>query len=225
MGEETVRVVVADDSVLLREGLVTPARRGWRSRSSGRRATAKTCCARCGAHRRTWPWSTCRMPPTSRRRGPAAPRIRSALAACPDVGRAGPLAVRRGARTRRRLLADGSRGRRLPAQGPCGRGRPLHRRGAPGRRGRLGRRPGGGAPLVLAARVARIPWPQLTPREARGARADGRGPVQPRDQPAHVRHRRRGGAPRDGHLRQARPGAPGPEHHRRVLAVLQYMGG
>ena len=41
-----MRVVVADDSVLLREGIVAPARGGRLRGRRARRATPRTCCAR-----------------------------------------------------------------------------------------------------------------------------------------------------------------------------------
>ena len=65
------------------------------------------------------------------------------------------------------------------------------------------------------------PLDELTPR-ARGARADGGGALQPRDRRSARRDRARRREARDEHLFEARPG----EHPRgppQVLAVLAYL--
>ena len=60
---------------------------------------------------------------------------------------------------------------------------------------------------LLGRRRGDDPLDELTPREQRGAGADGRGPLQPRDRRAARGHRARGREARDEHLRQARPAA------------------
>ena len=108
--------------------------------------------------------------------------------------------------TRRRCWPTDAAGRRLPAEGPRRRRRAVHRRG-PARRGRrVGARPRGRLP-------PRRPQPRGRPARAahaaraRGARADGRGPLERRDRGGVRRLRARGREARDEHLRKARPGA------------------
>ena len=60
---DPIRVVIADDSVLLREGLVGCSR-SPASRSSARRATPRTCCARSARTSRTSRSSTSGCRPT-----------------------------------------------------------------------------------------------------------------------------------------------------------------
>ena len=57
---------------------------------------------------------------------------------------------------------------------------------------------------------------------ARGARADGGGPLEPGDRRTHCRHRARSREARDEHLLQAPP-ARQLRDHRRVLAVLAFL--
>ena len=111
------------------------------------------------------------------------------------------------------------RGRRLPAEGPGRRGR----RASSTRCG--GSAEGGSVldPEVVAADArpprSEDPLDELTAARARGARADGRGPHEPRDRRAARRDRAGGRAPRDGIFGKLRLPAS-PEDHRRVLAVL-----
>ena len=60
------------------------------------------------------------------------------------------------------------------------------------------------------------------PARAGGARARRRGPLQPRDRDAAVRHRAHGRGPHPADLPQAAAHAD-PESHRRVLAVVAYL--
>ena len=66
--------------------------------------------------------------------------------------------------------------------------------------------PGGGVQAAGTAGQGRAGHPALASR-ARGARADGRGALQQRDRPAPVRDREGGQQAQHEHLRQARPGA------------------
>ena len=63
-GADPVRVVVADDSVLLREGVVRLLEEGG-STSSARPATRRTCCARSARHKPDVAVVDIRMPPTN----------------------------------------------------------------------------------------------------------------------------------------------------------------
>ena len=178
-GGDPVRVAIAEDSVLLREGLAQPARR---RRLRGRRpaaTTPTTCCckvAQLPARRRHR-----RHPPAAdaHRRGPAR-RARDPRAA-PGGRRARAVAVRR-ARARDEAARGLRRGRRLPAQGPDQRRRRVRRRGAPGRRRRLGARPDHRLHAALAA-AARRPARRADAARARGARADGRRAARTRGSP------------------------------------------
>jgi hypothetical protein len=82
--------------------------------------------------------------------------------------------------------------------------------------------PGGSAPdpEVVAQLLARSRHPLGESLRERGARADGRGPVHP-PSPRPSRRRRRG-----KHINNIlKLGlAPGDRDHRRVLAVLRYLG-
>ena len=147
-GGVAVRVVIAEDSVLLREGLAgllarfgfDGGRRGRRRRRAARRRRARprptssspTCaCRRASPTRGCGPPWPC-APPT-----PAWPWWRSA-STCSTATPANCSA-----------RGDGPRDR-LSAQGPGGRRRGVRRRAAPGRRRRHGRRPRGGAPADAA---------------------------------------------------------------------------
>ena len=60
---------------------------------------------------------------------------------------------------------------------------------------------------LLGRRRRSDPLEALSPRRARGARADGRGPLEPRDRRGADRQRARRREARDEHLLQARPRA------------------
>ena len=156
-----------------------PARgRGLRDRRPvrhGRRPAAEGALVRARRRDRRHPHAA-----DAHRRGPrAAQEIREQH---PGHGGARPLAVRR-VRLRARAAAVERRGRRLPAQGPRRRRRRVRRRGEARRRRRLGARPGGRL-------AARRPAPRRRPAlaadaaRARGARADGGGPLEPGDRRA-----------------------------------------
>ena len=134
-----MRVVIAEDTVLLREGLARPAGgrrpRGRRARR-GRRGAARRSSRSTSRISRS-STSACRPTTTTRATQAAAThpahppgdRGARALAAHRDPPR------RRARRRGRRL--------RLPAEGPGARRRRLPRRRAPRQRGRLGARPAG----------------------------------------------------------------------------------
>ena len=186
------------------------------SRSSPRPATPRTCCARSAPTSPTWRSSTC----ACRRRTPTracAPPPRSA-SAIPETGvlvlsQYVEEALRAGAAGRQRRRA------RLPAQGPRRRPRPLHRRGAPRRRGRLGARPRG----RLAA--ARPPPPRRPARRAHAARARGaRLMAEGRSNHAIAEQLVVTERAVEKHVTSifAKLGLPPtPDDHRRVLAVLR----
>ena len=159
MSPGTIRVVIAEDGVLLREGLagllarfgfdtVTAAGDAEALRSAVGRARSRP-----GDHRH--PHATQLHRRGDARGGGAAagptPGWRSSCSASTS-STAGP----RPTRHRRRP------GRRLPAQGPGGRRRGVRRRAAPGRRRR-----NGGRPQVVSRllRRRRDPLPALSPRE------------------------------------------------------------
>ena len=104
---------------------------------------------------------------------------------------------------------------RVPAQGPGVRQRPVRGRGPPGGGGRY--RDGSGGDRALARPQHRRRHPgRAEPARTRGARPDGRGPVQRRHRPAHGHHRTRRGQAHRLDLPQAGPAAlrrrqpPGP---------------
>jgi hypothetical protein len=135
--------------------------------------------------------------------------IREHIAGAPDrelAARAEQLTQRVQALTQTRTDAVDAAAAELPAQGPGVQRRPVHRRDPHrGRRGH-GLGPGGGPQAARPPLPHRAADPADRPG-ARGARADGRGPVQRRDRPAAVRHREGSQQARRGHLRQAGPGA------------------
>ena len=171
-GGASVRVVIAEDQALLREGLgrlFEDAGHEVVGRGGGRRGPAR---ARSAGTSPIWRSSTCacrRRSPTracARRSGCATPTRASACWCSPSTSRP---------RGRRARLA----GRlRLPAEGPgAGRGR-LPRRGRAGRRGRVGARPAG---RRIAGRAASPTTARRADRaRARGARPHGGGPHEHR---------------------------------------------
>ncbi len=171
-GAAVLRVVVADDSVLLREGLVRLLRRTattWSPRS----ATARRWCRRSRSTGPTSPWWTsgCRRRTPTRACGP-----RSRRAAGAAHAGAGAVPVRRGLLRRRPAGRRGGRGR-LPAQGP-GRGdRRVPRRAGPGAAGGTVLDPEVVAQLLVRRRRD-DPLQRTDPARAGGARADGRGPLE-----------------------------------------------
>ena len=171
-----MRIVIAEDSVILRDGLVQLLTCAA-TRSSVRSATP-----------RRWPPSSTRtspdlvvvdirMPPTHTNEGlVAAIALR---AAAPGPRRPGLLPVRRDP-LRRRTAGRRIRWRRLPAQGPGRRCQRVRRRADPDRGRRHGARPrgrdaaaGSEPPYRLGRRPDRAGAP--------GAAPDGRGPGERRD--------------------------------------------
>ena len=133
---DPMRVVIADDSVLLREGLarLLDERRLRGRRAGGRRAT--TCCCKVRSYRPDVAIVDIRMPPTQTDEG-AGPPSRSD-AEPPEVG---VLLLSQTSRPqlRARLLHRAAERLRLPAEGPRARRRRLPRRRAACRRGRHAR--------------------------------------------------------------------------------------
>ena len=162
-GGVAVRVVIAEDSVLLREGLAgLLARFGFEVVAAVGDAAALL---RRGARRPrpTWSSPTCACRRASPTRG-CGPRWRCAPA---DPGLAVVVLSQYVQHSYAgELLGSGDGpGHRLSAQGPGGRRRGVRRRAAPGRRRRHGRRPRGGA-----AADAAPPRPARPPVAARSAR-------------------------------------------------------
>ena len=161
-----MRVVVAEDSVLLREGLARLLEEAG-FEVVGQAGDAEDLLRKVGAHKPDVAVVDVRMPPTHTDEGLRAARR--------DPRRATPGPACSCSRQyveeayALELLARQRRGRRLPAQGPRRRRRPLRRRRAPRRRGRLGARSRG---RLAAARPPppRRPAGELTPARARGAR-------------------------------------------------------
>ena len=179
LGGAAVRIVIAEDSVLLRAGLdpdpaSTPARR-----SSPRSATPTSCSRAVERHQPDLAVVDVRMPPTHTDDG-----LRAALAdpravAADRHPRA--VAVRRGA-LRHRAARRRHAGDRLPAEGPHRRRRRVPRRRAAGRRRRHRARPRGRRPAARPS-PPHGPARAADAARARGAGADGRGPHQPGHRP------------------------------------------
>ena len=213
-----VRVVIADDAVLLREGLVRLLT------EQGHEVVAAvgdgpSLVAAAAEHRPDVSIVDVRMPPSHTDEGlRAAVAIRTARPGAPvlvlsqyvEVSYADDLlADRRGAigyllKDRVADIAEFLDALR------------------PGRRRRHGARPRGGGPVAGTTSRAR-PAGRAHPREREVLGADGRGPVQHRHRPATGGQRGRGGEARPQHLRQARPAAGRGACNRRVLAVLAFL--
>ena len=177
MAEAGLRVLVADDSVLLREGLVRLLEEGG-CEVVAQAGDAEELLRKARGHKPDMAVIDVRMPPDNTDDG-----LRAALAIRGEHARDGgarALAVHRGAVRRRadRRAHEGvgyllkervtDVGRFVDAVQPR-------------RRRRLGDRPGGRQPQLLRRhRAAGSDRGALRPR-ARSARADGRGPLQPRD--------------------------------------------
>ena len=157
---DRVRVVIADDSVLLREGIARLLETSGFD-VVGQAGDGEDLLRKVGAHKPDVAVVDVRMPPTHTDEGlRAAHRIR---AEHPGTARARALRVRRrGERARAAVRVDPEHG--LPAQGPDRRRRDLHRR-------RHARRRGGSAldpevvALLLGRRRREDPLAELTPRE------------------------------------------------------------
>ena len=161
---DPVRVVLADDSVLLREGLARAAARSAGFEVVAQAGDAEDLLRKVGAHKPDVAIVDVRMPPTHTDEGlRAAAEIRERV---PGHRRARALAVRRGG-LRAGAAELQRRGRRLPAQGPRRRRRTLHRRGAARGGGRQRARPRGRRRGCSAAAAARTRWRDLRRASAR----------------------------------------------------------
>ena len=148
-----MRVVIAEDSVLLREGVARLLEDAG-FEVVGQAGDAEDLLRKVRAHKPDVAIVDIRMPPTHTDEGlRAAPTIRAEL---PEIG---VLVLSQYVEERYavELLGRRRRGRRLPAQGPHRRRRPLRRRGAPRRRRRLGARPRGRRPDARPRARARRP--------------------------------------------------------------------
>ena len=199
-GEVPLRVVVAEDSVLLRAGVVQVLR------DAGLDVVAEAgdgeeLLAAVRAQRPDVAVTDIRMPPDHSDEG-----LRAARKIREEMPGTGVLVLSQYAEEAyvAELLGETAEGARLPAQGPGRRPRGLRRRRAPGRPGRLGARPGGRpADAQPPARRRSAPVPERA--RARGARRHGRGPLQRHDRGPARRQRAGRRAPHLRRLRQARP--------------------
>ena len=189
-----MRIVIAEDLTLLREGLTRLLRdRGWEIVAAV--DTGPALVDAIVEHRPDLALVDVRLPPIVHRRGRAR-GDRGARARARHAG-ADPLPVRRGELRRR---PAGQRG--AAASATCSRTASPTCASSPSRSQRVA---GGGTAMdpevvaqLLGRRDNRGPLAELTPRERRGAHADGRGPLQ-------HRHRDRAGdlGQRDREARQA----------------------
>ena len=76
---------------------------------------------------------------------------------------------------------------------------------------------------LVGRRRQRRPARRAHAPRARGAGADGGGPLEPGDRRSNVRDAPRGREARDEHLPEARTCRPATDDHRRVLAVLTFL--
>ena len=170
-------------------------------RGRGQADDGDTCCALVEESRPDLAVVDIRMPPTHTTEGLAA--AREIRARVPDDGDPRPVGVRRGGARDR--AAGQRRAHRLPAQDPDHRRRRVPGDAAPGRRTAApsstrrscrssSPRAGGDDPLDV-----------LSPAGARGARADGGGPLQRGHRQAALGHRGHGREARAEHPDEARP--------------------
>ena len=145
-----MRVVVADDSVLLREGIVRLLEDAGFD-VVAQAGDAEDLVRKVGAHKPDVAIVDVRMPPTTPTTA-CARRSRSA----PSTPGIGVLVLSQYVEPdyAQALLADDAGGRRLPAEGPRRRRRALHRRGPPGGRRGLRARPRGRLAAWSAASAA-----------------------------------------------------------------------
>ena len=203
-GEHPMRVVVADDSVLLREGVVRLLEESG-FEVVAQAGDAEDLIRKVGAHKPDVAVVDIRMPPTNTDDG-----LRAALeirASHPDTG----------VLVLSQYVEEGY-ALELVSDSAGGVGYLLKDRVADVERfvDSVKRVAEGGSaldPEVVAQLVGRArrddPLARAHAARARGARADGRGPLEPGDRRAPGRDRARGREARDEHLRQARPDAGG----------------
>ena len=165
-GGDSVRVVIAEDLALLRDGLTRLLRDNGFEVVAAVAGRATRSCTRVLLERPDIAIVDIRLPPTFRDEGVrAALELRRARAGDGDPDR---VAVRR-AGLRRRAARRRARRRRLPAQGPDHGRRRLRRRRAP-RRGRAGRRSTPRSSRSCVARRRRRAARRPHAARARGAR-------------------------------------------------------
>ena len=216
-----VRVVIAEDHALLREGIVALLREAA-STSSARPRTAPGLLRLVAEHEPDLAIVDVRLPPTFTRRGPAR-RARGARRAA-RARAADPLPVRRAGLHRR--AAGRRRGRRrLPAQG-AGRRRPRRsstpRSASPRAAPRSTARSSPSSCATARRGAGDDALAELTPRERETLALMAEGRTQRGHRPRAGGHARRRREARVEHLRQARLPATD-DDHRRVLAVLAYL--
>ncbi len=216
--EDPVRVIVADDSTLLREGLVRLLEEAGLE-VVGQAGDGADLLRKVRAHKPDIAIVDVRMPPTHTDEG-----LRAARRSVPSCPRSRLLVLSQYVEVAyaRELLAESAEGARLPAQGPGGRRRRADRRGATRRRRRLRARPRGGLPACSAAAVTRTRSSELTPREREvmALMAEGRSNaaiaaelvVTERAVEKHVTS-----------IFSKLELEPSSEDHRRVLAVLRFL--
>ena len=192
-----VRVVIADDNLLVREGITALLREAG-IEVAAEAATAEELLAAVDAHEPDVAIVDIRMPPTHTDEGLRAAReIRERH---PDIGIV--ILSQHVEAASRRACCRAPRAARLPAQGPGHRRRRVRRHAAPRRARRLRARPAGR--LAAARRRAATTAGGPHAARARGAPADGRGPLQPGDRRAARDHAAQRGEARLEHLHQAR---------------------
>ena len=195
------RVVVADDSLLLREGVVRLLEEvGFEI--VGQSGTAPDLLRHVAMHSPDVAIVDIRMPPTHTDEGlRAAAEIRAAI---PGHRRARPLAVRRGGLRRSSFSPEAPRVSATSSRIAS----PISSEfGAAVRRvadGGSALDPDGRQRAARPEAPARPARRDLAAR-ARGPRADGRGPLEPGDRRSDVRDPARGREARDEHLHEARP--------------------
>ena len=150
-----MRVVVADDSVLLREGVVRLLEESG-FEVVAQAGDAEDLIRKVGAHKPDVAVVDIRMPPTNTDDG-----LRAALEIRATHPETGVLVLSQYVEEgyALELVSDSAGGRRLPAEGPRGGRRALRRVGQARGRGRLGARPRGGRPAGGAGRAATIRSP------------------------------------------------------------------
>ena len=196
-----MRVVIADDSVLLREGIARLLEDGrLRRRRAGRqRRPAPAQGALVQARTSRSSTSGCRRrTPTraSSRRARSARRTRAPACSCSRSTSSPEYALD--------LLADSAEGVGYLLKDRVADVTSSPRRcGASARAARRSTRRSSRSSSAGGARDD--PLADLTPARARGARADGRGPLEPGASRSARRHRARGREARDEHLHEAAP--------------------